>query len=41
MEQGVVRFRKSPYASPEFLVPKRDGVFRLLVDYRKVNAKVL
>ena len=41
MEQGVVRFRKSPYASPEFLVPKRDGGFRLVVDYRKVNAKVL
>ena len=39
--QGVVRPSKSPYASPGFLVPKRDGGFRLVVDYRKVNAKVV
>ena len=25
LEQGVVRPSKSPYASPAFLVPKRDG----------------
>jgi len=41
LEQGVVRPSKSPYASPGFLVPKRDGGFRLVVDYRKVNAKVV
>ena len=41
LEQGVVRPSKSPYASPAFLVPKRDGGFRLLVDYRKVNTRVV
>jgi hypothetical protein len=41
LEQGVVRPSKSPYASPAFLVSKRDGGFRLMVDYRKVNSKVV
>jgi hypothetical protein len=40
LEQGVVRPSKSPYASPAFLVPKSGGGFRMVVDYRKVNAKV-
>ena len=41
LQQGIVRPSKSPYASPAFLVPKRDGGFRLVVDYRKVNSKVV
>ena len=41
LEQGVVRPSKSPYASPAFLVPKRDGGYRMVVDYRKVNTKVV
>jgi hypothetical protein len=41
LQQGVVRPSKSPYASPAFLVPKRDGGFRLVVDYRRVNRKVV
>jgi hypothetical protein len=41
LEQGVVRPSKSPYASPAFLVPKNGGGFHLVVDYRKVNAKVV
>jgi hypothetical protein len=39
LRQGVVRPSKSPYASPAFLVPKKDGGFRVVVDYRKVNSK--
>ena len=35
LEQGVVRPSKSLYASLEFLVPKRDGGVRLVIDYRK------
>jgi hypothetical protein len=41
LEQGVVRPSKSPYASPAFLASKRDGGFRLVVDYRKVNSKIV
>jgi hypothetical protein len=41
LEQGVVRPSKSPYASTAFLVPKNGGGFRLVVDYKKVNAKVV
>ena len=40
IEQGVVKPSKSPYASPAFLVPKSRGEYRLVVDYRKVNAKI-
>jgi uncharacterized protein YozE (UPF0346 family) len=40
LEQGVIRPSKSPYASPAFLVPKSGGDFRLVVDYREVNAKI-
>ena len=41
LEQGVVRPSKSPYASPTFLVPKNGAGFRMVVDYRKVNAKLI
>jgi len=41
LEQGVVRPSKSPYASPVFLVPKNSGGVRMVVDYRKVNAKIV
>jgi hypothetical protein len=42
LEQGVIRPSKSPYASPAFLVPKKGGdSFRMVVDYRKVNPKIV
>jgi len=41
LEQGVVRPSKSQYASPAFLVPKSGGGFRMVVDYRKVNSKIV
>ena len=41
LEQGVVRPSKSNYASPAFLVPKSGGGFRMVVDYRRVNSKVV
>ena len=41
LENGVVRPSKSPYASPAFLVPKAGGVYRMVVDYRKVNGKIV
>ena len=41
LEEGVVRPSKSQYASPAFLVDKKGGGSRLVVDYRKVNAKIV
>jgi hypothetical protein len=41
LRQGVVRPSKSPYASPAFLVPKKEGGFQVVVDYWKVNWKVV
>jgi hypothetical protein len=41
LEQGVVRPSKSPYASPEFLVPKGGDAFHTVVDYRKFNSKIV
>ena len=37
----MVRPSKSPYASPAFLIPKNSGGFRFVVDYMKVNAKIV
>jgi hypothetical protein len=41
LQHGVVRTSKSPYDSPAFLVPKSGGGFRRVVDYRKVNSKIV
>ena len=41
LEQGIVRPNKSQYPSPAFLVTKNRGGFRLVVDYRKVNSKIV
>jgi hypothetical protein len=41
LEQWIVRPSTSPYASPAFLLLKRGGGFRMVVDYRKVNAKIV
>jgi hypothetical protein len=41
LEKGVVRLSKSQYASPAFLVPKNGVGFRMVVDYRKVNSKII
>jgi hypothetical protein len=41
LKQGVVRPSKSPYASPAFLVAKSGEGFRIVVDYRKVNSKIV
>ena len=40
-EKGLIRRETSPYESPCFLKLKPSGDWRLLVDYRKVNEKIL
>ncbi len=37
LQQGVIQPSKSPWNSPLFLVPKKDGQFRPVIDLRKVN----
>jgi len=41
LEQGVVRPSKSQYANPDILFQKCETDVRIIVEYRKVNAKIL
>jgi len=41
LDQIVARPSKSPHVSTVFLEPKSGGVFRMVVDYWKVNSKVI
>ncbi len=37
LKQGVIQPSRSPWNWPIFLVPKKDGQFRPVLDFRKVN----
>jgi hypothetical protein len=41
LQEGVVRKSNSQYSSPAFLVPKPSGGYRMVVDYRLLNKKVV
>lgn len=40
LDEGIVRPSRSEYASPILLRKKKNGLYRLCVDYRKLNMKV-
>jgi hypothetical protein len=41
LEKGVVKKSFSQYASPAFLVPKPQGGYRMVIDYRLLNKRIV
>ena len=41
LQQGIIQCSNSPYASPIVLVKKKDGGWRLCVDYRGLNTQTV
>lgn len=41
LESGILRHSRSEYSSPCLLVPKKGGKWRLVIDFRNINKKLV
>ncbi|XP_058064691.1 uncharacterized protein LOC131214326, partial [Anopheles bellator] len=41
MKNGIIQPSESEYASPVVVVPKKDGSYRVCVDYRQINKRMM